>query len=73
MEFLKNLDSDLKSALKTQLRDLWTHTIIIKLVTRHYSLVNDLDILVLLYQDIDKDECYIHENCYHLRCPTAVH
>ena len=26
MEFLKNLDSDLKSALKAQLRDLWTHT-----------------------------------------------
>ncbi len=26
MEFLKNLDSDLKSALMAQLRDLWTHT-----------------------------------------------
>jgi hypothetical protein len=26
MEFLKKLDSDLKSALKAQLRDLWTHT-----------------------------------------------
>ena len=26
MKFLKNLDSDLKSALKAQLRDLWTHT-----------------------------------------------
>ena len=26
MEFLKNLYSDLKSALKAQLRDLWTHT-----------------------------------------------
>ena len=26
MEFLQNLDSDLKSALKAQLRDLWTHT-----------------------------------------------
>jgi len=26
MEFLKNLDSDLRSALKAQLRNLWTHT-----------------------------------------------
>ena len=26
MKFLKNLDSDLRSALKAQLRDLWTHT-----------------------------------------------
>jgi Fic family protein len=26
MDFLKNLDSDLKSALKAQLRDLWTHS-----------------------------------------------
>ena len=26
MEFLQNLDSDLKSALKARLRDLWTHT-----------------------------------------------
>ena len=26
MEFFKHLDSDLKTALKAQLRDLWTHT-----------------------------------------------
>ena len=26
MEFFKKLDSDLKSALRVQLRDLWTHT-----------------------------------------------
>ena len=26
MEFLNNLDSDIKAALKAQLRDLWTHT-----------------------------------------------
>jgi len=26
MKYLKNLDSDIKSALIAQLRDLWTHT-----------------------------------------------
>ena len=26
MKFFQNLDSDIKAALKAQLRDLWTHT-----------------------------------------------